>query len=159
MNPIRNVVPTETTRLRGRATRLAQLSALFAAVLFGAISCGDSGATDPLIWAGVNVAPDSLKHPAVPPGSEPAPSALLSASAAASAAAAPSMTASSIPFAPAPGPFKSGGFPANDDFTWGGSVGFDIGFDFMFYGVTHSKFWIGSNGVILFRRDSQQHRS
>jgi PKD domain len=167
MNPIRNVIPTETATVRSRlrATRVASAVTMFTGLLLGAISCADNGATQPLKpvtdQPPYTVAPDSLKHPPQRSSAARVPSASMSAAGAAGAAG-PSMSAastrvdadmtvSSIPFNAEPGSLANGGFDANDDATWGGPTGFDIGFNFSFFGVTQTKFWIGSNGVILFR--------
>jgi hypothetical protein len=150
MNSTRHAVPTSIPTARRRPTRLTPAAILVIAATLGAISCSDTG-TGPLSRPVVtgyidSVASDDLKREADAPQDGPAPSSSLSA---ALSAAAPTYRASSIPFAPEAGPF-SPGFPGTDDMTFGGTVGFDIGFRFMFFSQTYDKFWIASNGAILF---------
>jgi PKD repeat protein len=157
MNSIRHAVPNSILTARSRRPRLAQAASLFAAVILAAIGCSDvgTGPLSPIRATGYidSVATDESKAEAVPQDG-PAPSASLSA---ALAADGPMYTVSSVPFAPEAGPFippspHSWGFPGTDDLTFGGGPdeGFPIGFSFMFYGQTYDKFWIASNGAVLF---------
>jgi hypothetical protein len=154
MNSIRHSVPNVIERARGREQRLLWARTIVAAALVGAAGCADSGVAEPFVAVDQNpytVAPDSLKR-------RPLQTAGLAPSASKSAAVGAvdaEMSVSSIAFNPEPGPFttgrmETGDMDVNDDFTWGGLSGFDIGFNFTFYGMARTKFWIGSNGAILF---------
>jgi PKD repeat protein len=158
MNPTRHVVPISILTARCRSTRPATAVVLLFAISLGAVGCGESGATGPLQALGPHTAaPDSLKQRSQPPAASAQRVSALTPSMSAAGAAAPgAMTVSGIGFSPEPGPFKNGGFETgdpsqDDDATWGGQTGFDIGFSFTFFGVPQTKFWIGSNAVILFR--------
>jgi PKD repeat protein len=148
---------------RHAAARLAQATILSVAMLLGAISCSDLGTAPPVpVDPGFidAVAPDALKHEADAAAEAAAPSASLAplaALSAASSAAGPTYTVSKIAFAPEP---RSGltQLPGADDWSFGGNVanragphpGLALGFDFTFYGKTYNKFFISTNGVILF---------
>jgi PKD domain-containing protein len=154
MNPIRHAVPKVIVTARSRETRLAQAAILLVASLAGAVSCSDTSVTEPLVQFQIpsGVAPDSLKRRPQQAAGAAAPLASMSAAA---SAAPPAYSVSSIPFAPEPGPFTTGlgngSGDENDDATFGGPSGFDLGFDFTFFGTTHAKFWVASNGAILFQ--------
>jgi PKD repeat protein len=164
MNSTRKAVPNVLPTASRRASRLPPAAILFAAAMLGAISCSDDTGTSPFTPVDLgyvdSVAPQELKREANAPEGEPVSSASLSPSASlsASSSAAGLYTVSAIPFAPEAGPFIppapfSNGFPGTDDLTWGGSLGFPIGFNFMFYNQTYDKFWIASNGAVLFQLD------
>jgi hypothetical protein len=155
MNPIRHAVPNVIATARGRS-RLAQAATFFAAVLFGAASCGDGGLIEPLVpvspVAGLKSQYDSVAPQAdklePPPTYSRASSLLASASASGSG----SLTdVASIPFAPNPGPFANP-LPGCDDCVFGGQSGFPIGFSFSYYGTSYNNFWISSNGFVAFTR-------
>jgi hypothetical protein len=160
MNPIRHAAPASTvaiTSARSRETRRARAALFSVAVLFGAVSCADSP-TQPLApsdnFLGLaqqydSVAPLAAKE-------EPLPSFSRAAS------LAPSMSLSgagslsnvqSIAFAPEPGPLANS-VPGCDDCVFGGgdAAGYDVGFNFNFFGASYSKFWISSNGFLSFTR-------
>jgi hypothetical protein len=162
MNSIRNAVPNVIPTARSRTNRLAQAALIFATVLFGAVSCADGSVTEPLTPVDRGyidaVAPEVLKREA--DGSPDAPTASMSPSLSlnAASAAAAGYSVSSIPFAAETGPFIppqgfDHGFPGTDDLTWGGSTGFPIGFNFTFFGIAYDRFWIASNGAVLFQKD------
>ena len=149
MNSIRHAVPNSNPTARRRLTRLAPAAILFTATMLGGISCSDGG-TQPLAPVELGyvegAAPDELKAEADASQDGLSPSASLSAAA---AAAAPTYTVSNITFAPEP---RSGlaQLPGSDDFAYGDAAGLPLGFDFMFFGQTYNRFWIASNGAILF---------
>ena len=149
MKPIRNAVPNVRATARHRDSRVAQAALVFAAVLFGAVSCADGGVTEPLTpvtpVAGLKIQYDSVASPEQK--NEPAPSFSRASSLAplASASGAGSLTnVTNIAFAPEPGPFASQ-LPGCDDCLFGGTSGFPIGFSFNYYGENYSNFWISSN--------------
>jgi PKD repeat protein len=154
MNPIRHAVPKVFVTARSRETRLAQAAVLFVTVLLGAVSCADSNVTEPLLQVQIpsGVAPAEAKQRPQQPAGAKAPLASMSATAAADAG---DYTVASIPFAPEAGPFTTrlaqGDFDSIDDATWGGPSGFDLGFNFTFFGTTYNTFWVGSNGAVMFQ--------
>jgi PKD repeat protein len=161
MAPIRNAVPNVMITARSRDARLTQAAFLFSVVLYGAVGCADAGVTQPLGPENLGfvdaVAPDALKREA---DAQDGLSANLSPSASLSAASAdaPAYSVSSIPFAAEVGPFLppegfGHGFPGADDLTWGGANGLPIGFSFTFFGQSFDRFWIASNGAVLFQKD------
>ena len=156
MNSIRHAVPNAIVTARSRETRLAQAALLFAAVLFGAVSCADGGMTEPLTpvnpLAGLKSQYDSAASPAEK--AEPAPTFSRASSLAplASASGAGSLSnIASIAFAPESGPLANQ-LPGCDDCVFGGAAGLPIGFSFSFYGTSYSTFWISSNGFVSFTK-------
>ena len=162
MNPIRHAGPASTVEVisaRSRETRRARAALLSVAVLFGAISCSDDNGIAPLAPRELGyvdaVAPEELKREADAPEGDPAPSASLRPSASLSSAAAsaagsvPAYAVSKIAFAPEPRT-NLRQEPGGDDWTVGGVGGLSIGFNFTFFGESYSKFWLASNGAILF---------
>jgi PKD repeat protein len=157
MNSTRNAVPNVLPTASRRASRLAPAAILFAAAMLGGISCSDDTGTAPLTPVELgfidSVAPEELKREADAPEGAPISSASLSpatSASASSAAAAPTYTVSKITFKPEP---RTGlkQEPGTDDWSYGGEIGgLNIGFNFMFYGQTYNKFWLASNGAILF---------
>jgi PKD domain len=159
MNPIRQAVPNSLPTARRRATRLAPAAILFTATMLGAIGCSDDRGVGPLnpVELGYvdSVAPEELKREADAPEGEPVVAGSLSPvspslSAATTAAADPSYTVARITFQPES---RTGlkQEPGGDDWSIGGDIGgLNLGFSFMFYGQTYNKFWIASNGAILF---------
>ncbi len=160
MNPIRHAGPASTVAIisaRSRETRLARAACFSVAVLFGAASCAD-GPTGPLApsdhFLGLAQQYDSV----APAANKDAP--LPSFSRAASLKPSMSMSGAgslsrieSIAFAPEPGPLANS-VPGCDDCVFGGGdgAGYDIGFNFNFFGTSYSKFWISSNGFVSFTR-------
>jgi PKD domain len=156
MESIRNAVPIMIPTARSRETRLAQAALLFAAVLFGAVSCADGSVTEPFApvnpVAGLKPQYDSVASPELKDAPPPAFSRAASATPSFAASGAGSLTGvTSIPFAPEPGPFANQ-LPGCDDCTFGGAGGFPIGFAFSYYGTTYNSFWISSNGFVSLQR-------
>jgi PKD domain-containing protein len=153
MNSIRHAVPNAIVTARSRETRLAQAAFLFVTAVLGAVSCTDSNATEPLIQLQVpsGVAPAEAKRRPDQPAAAKAPLASMSAAAAADPS---DYAVERIAFAPEAGPFTTrlvqGDFESIDDATWGGPSGFELGFNFTFFGTTYNKFWVGSNGAVMF---------
>ncbi|MDQ3996736.1 MAG: PKD domain-containing protein [Gemmatimonadota bacterium] len=160
MISIRHAGPAFTVAIisaRSRETRLARAALFSVAVLFGAINCSDDNGLAPVPPMELGyvdaVAPEELKREADAPEGDLAPSASVRPSAslsASSAAAAASYTVSKIAFKPEP---RTGlkQEPGGDDWSVGGDVGgLSIGFNFRFFGDSYSKFWLASNGAILF---------
>jgi hypothetical protein len=159
MNPIRHAGPALTvaiTSARSRDTRLARAAAFSVAVLFGAVGCADSStaplAPTELEYIESSTSADEKNQGKLPEG-EPIVSfsrSSLSPSLSASAALdAPSYSVLRITHAPES---RSGlqQLPGSDDFTYGGTAGLDIGFNFTFFGQTYDKFFLSSNGLLFF---------
>jgi PKD repeat protein len=127
------------------------------AVLFGAVSCADSP-TAPAAPAENFVGLAQQYDSVAPAADKDAPLPSLSRA----ASLEPSLSLSgagslskiqSVAFAPEAGPFASS-VPGCDDCVFGGGDGFgyDIGFNFNFYGASYSKFWLSTNGFIAFSK-------
>ena len=164
MNPTRHAVPASPLTInsaRSRDSRLARAAVFSVAVLFGAVSCADSP-TGPVPAAPAeNFVGLAAQYDSVAPAADkdaPLPSLSRAASLKPSFSLSGAGSLSkiqSVAFAPEAGPFASS-VPGCDDCVFGGGdgSGYDIGFNFSFYGASYSKFWISTNGFVAFQKPS-----
>lgn len=159
MNPIRHASPVTINPARSHETRLAR-ALVVSTVAILVVSCADgpvapaTPATPTDNFLGLAAEYDSV----APSADKDAPMPSLSRA----ALTAPSFSASgsgrlsqaqSVAFAPEAGPFAFS-VPGCDDCVFGGGAGagYDIGFNFNFYGQSYSKFWLSTNGFIAFQK-------
>ena len=161
MNPIRHAGPAytvTTNSARSRETRFARAVLVSAAAIL-AVSCADSPLA-PAPAAPVDnflgLAPqyDSVAASADKDAPMPSLSRAASLTPSFSASGAGSLSKiQTVAFAPESGPFVNS-VPGCDDCVFGGgdANGYDIGFNFSFYGTSYSKFWVSTNGFIAFQK-------
>ena len=158
MNPIRHAGSFTILSARSRETRLARAVLVSTAAIL-AVSCADSPTAPVPLAPSENYLGLAQQYDSVAPSADknaPMPSlsraSLLAPSFSASGAGSLSKI-ENIAFAPEAGPFANS-VPGCDDCVFGGGdgSGYDIGFNFNFYGSSYSKFWLSTNGFIAFQK-------